>query len=67
MELRRGARTKIVHAAGCRRGRDVQIWGYAVHIPDETALTAHTQAFPLVHVCPYCLPGVCRCRSCAAG
>jgi len=64
MDLKVGARTRVIHLPGCPRSGDVTTWGYGRHIGGIRDLAEHTGSFPLVHACVTCLPGVCKCRKC---
>ena len=64
MILQQGTRTKTIHDPGCDVSGEVQNWAYAQHLQTLDALSRHTVAFPRIHVCGNCLPGVCQCKKC---
>ena len=65
MDLKVGARNRVIHVPGCPRLGSFVTWGYGErYITDLEELSEHTEAFPQAHCCPYCLPDVCRCEKC---
>jgi hypothetical protein len=66
VKLIRNLKTETVHRPGCSsRGVDFSVWVWAAGktLGDVKAATI---AYPWLHVCRICMPGVCQCRKCGA-
>ena len=66
MNLIRNLKTETVHRPGCSSsGVDTGAWVWASG-KDPSEVRAATIAYPWLHLCRICLPGVCQCRKCGA-
>ena len=66
MNLVRNLKTETVHRADCStRGADVGTWNWAAPL-GLVEVKAATIAYPWLHLCRTCLPGVCECGKCGA-
>ena len=61
----RQRRSGTVHKPGCKRMTDESLrWKYADDLADEAQLTEVSAQFSWVHLCRYCLAGLCSCKAC---